>query len=74
MWTRAAVDFISANQNEPFFLYLAHNMPHLPLHASPAFLGKSEKGLYGDVIMELDWSVGEIVKTFKEEGIYDHTI
>ncbi|WP_164111667.1 MULTISPECIES: sulfatase [Sphingobacterium] len=60
--------------DRPFFMYIAHNMPHTPLHASPEFRGKSELGLYGDVIMELDWSVGEIVKTLKEEGIYDNTI
>lgn len=49
-------------------------MPHKPLHPSPAFVGKSKLGIYGDVIMELDWSVGEIVKTLKEEGIYENTI
>ena len=49
-------------------------MPHTPLHASPAFQGKSKKGLYGDVIMELDWSVGEVVKTLKEQNIYENTI
>ena len=59
---------------EPFFIYLAHNMPHEPLYASENFKGKSKKGIYGDVIMELDWSVGEIVKTLKEENIFDNTI
>jgi len=73
-YTEEAIGQIKDHKDQPFFIYLAHNMPHLPLHASPAFLGKSEKGLYGDVIMELDWSVGEIVKTLKEEGIYDHTL
>lgn len=73
-YTEEAIRQIKDHKNQPFFIYLAHNMPHLPLHASPAFLGKSEKGLYGDVIMELDWSVGEIVKTLKEEGVYDHTL
>ena len=73
-YTEEAIRQIKGHKDQPFFIYLAHNMPHLPLHASPAFLGKSEKGLYGDVIMELDWSVGEIVKTLKEEGIYDHTL
>lgn len=49
-------------------------MPHTPLFASPAFEGKSKKGVYGDVIMELDWSAGEIIKALKEEGIYENTI
>lgn len=49
-------------------------MPHTPLFASENFKGKSKKGLYGDVIMELDWSAGEIVNALKEEGIYDSTI
>ncbi len=73
-YTEEAIRQIKGHKDQPFFIYLAHNMPHFPLHASPAFQGKSEKGLYGDVIMELDWSVGEIVKTLKEEGIYDHTL
>src|SRR5699024_5233257 len=63
-----------AGEDQPFFIYLAHNMPHVPLHASSTFKGKSEKGLYGDVIMELDWSVGRIIKALKEEGVYHNTI
>src|SRR5690606_32577597 len=54
-------------QGKPFFIYLAHNMPHLPLFVSEDFEGKSGQGLYGDVIMELDWSLGEIVRVLKEE-------
>lgn len=73
-YTDEAVKLIRERKNKPFFLYLAHSMPHLPLHASPAFRGKSELGLYGDVIMELDWSAGEIVKVLKAEGIYENTI
>ena len=73
-YTDEAVKLIKERKNKPFFLYLAHSMPHLPLHASPAFRGKSELGLYGDVIMELDWSAGEIVKALKAEGIYENTI
>jgi arylsulfatase A len=73
-YTDEAVKLIKENSKKPFFLYVAHSMPHLPLHASPAFKGKSELGLYGDVIMELDWSAGEIIKALKEEGIYDNTI
>jgi arylsulfatase A-like enzyme len=75
MYTEETVAQIkNRNKDNPFFIYLAHNMPHTPLFASESFLGKSEIGLYGDVIMELDWSVGEIVKTLKEEGIYENTI
>ena len=60
--TGRSVDFIRKNRDRPFFLYLAHPMPHVPLAVSERFKGKSEQGLYGDVMMELDWSVGEIVK------------
>jgi arylsulfatase A-like enzyme len=75
MYTEEAVRQIKDRSMEaPFFLYLAHSMPHTPLYASEKFLGKSKKGLYGDVIMELDWSAGEIVKALKEEGIFDNTI
>ncbi|MCP3931525.1 MAG: sulfatase [Bacteroidetes bacterium] len=73
-YTEEFVRIIKERDTAPFFIYLAHNMPHLPLYASEAFAGKSEKGLYGDVIMELDWSVGEIVKALKEEDIYENTL
>jgi arylsulfatase A-like enzyme len=73
-YTDKAIDFIDRNQTQPFFLYLAHNMPHVPLYASPKFLGSSERGLYGDVVQELDWSVGEIIKTLKEKGLWDNTL
>ena len=73
-YTEEAIRQIKNRAEKPFFIYLAHNMPHTPLHASPAFKGKSENGLYGDVIMELDWSAGEIIKTLKDEGIYENTI
>ena len=63
IYTREATRFIRDNKDRPFFLYLAHSMPHVPIAASEKFAGKSEQGLYGDVIMEIDWSVGEIVKT-----------
>ena len=75
MYTNEAVKQIKKRKKEhPFFMYLAHNMPHVPLHVSEAFSGKSKKGLYGDVIMELDWSMGEIVKALKEEEVYENTI
>lgn len=73
-YTEEAVSQIRNRGKKPFFIYLAHNMPHEPLHASPSFKGKSKKGLYGDVIMELDWSAGEIVRVLKEEGIYENTL
>ncbi|MFS4456822.1 sulfatase [Maribacter sp. 2304DJ31-5] len=73
-YTEETIRQIKNRGDKPFFLYLAHNMPHRPLHASSKFKGKSKKGLYGDVIMELDWSAGEIIKTLKEEGIYGNTI
>ena len=75
MYTEETVKQIKNRSKEkPFFIYLAHNMPHTPLSASEKFKGKSKKGLYGDVIMELDWSAGEIINTLKEEGIFDNTI
>ncbi len=73
-FTEKSVDFIRRHQQEPFFLYLAHAMPHVPLFCSEEFEGKSGKGLYGDVIMELDWSVGEVMKTLEEEGLRDNTL
>jgi arylsulfatase A-like enzyme len=60
-YTERAVKFIEQNQGRPFFLYLAHNMPHVPLSVSAKFRGKTERGLYGDVIAEIDWSVGQIM-------------
>ena len=59
-FTLAAQDFIRSNKDHPFFLYLAHAMPHFPEHASAAFQGKSAAGLYGDAVQELDWSVGQV--------------
>lgn len=72
--TEKAVDFIATRNSEPFFLYLAHPMPHVPLAASPRFKGKSSAGLFGDVIMELDWSVGEIVNILEKEGLSENTL
>ena len=60
-FTHAAKDFIQLHQDEPFFLYLAHAMPHVPIHASQEFRGRSAAGLYGDAVEELDWSVGQIL-------------
>jgi len=72
-YTEQAVRFITQNKEKPFFLYLAHNMPHVPLGASREFRGKSAGGLYGDVIEELDWSLGQILNTLKKLNIDEET-
>lgn len=74
MLTEKAVDFIIRKKKEPFFLYLAHPMPHVPLFVSDKFRGKSGRGLYGDVIMELDWSVGEVMGVLRENGLEETTL
>lgn len=73
-YTEAALQFIDAQRDRPFFLYLAHNMPHVPLFVSEKFAGKSKRGLYGDVIMELDWSVGQILARLKKLGLDERTL
>ncbi|MCL2692717.1 MAG: sulfatase [Rikenellaceae bacterium] len=73
-YTERAVRFITENRDRPFFIYLAHTMPHVPLFVSDKFAGKSEQGLYGDVMMELDWSLGEILKALKHNGLDDNTV
>ncbi len=73
-YTEEAVKFISENKDSPFFLYLPHTMPHIPLFASEQFKGKSKRGLYGDTIEEIDWSVGQILKSIKETGIDQKTL
>ena len=60
--------------DKPFFIYLAHNMPHVPIFASEKFRGKSRNGVYGDVVAELDWSVGEIVATLRDTGVLENTV
>ena len=72
-YTERAVQFIEKNKQRPFFLYLAHNMPHVPLHVSDKFRGKTERGLYGDVIAEIDWSVGQVLQTLERNGLRDST-
>jgi len=74
-YTEEAIGFIKASKRggKSFFLYMPHTMPHIPLYASPAFEGRSDAGLYGDCIEEIDWSVGEIIKTLKAEGIDKNT-
>jgi arylsulfatase A-like enzyme len=73
-YTERAISFLKKNQSKPFFLYLAHTMPHVPLHVSDRFKGTSELGLFGDVIQELDWSVGEIFRTLRELKLDDNTL
>ncbi len=73
-YTEEAVAFIRSNKDRPFFLYLAHNMPHVPLFASKEFAGKSPRGLYGDVVEELDWSVGRVLQTIRDEKLQQRTL
>jgi arylsulfatase A len=73
-YTAEATKFIKKSKGKPFFLYFPHSMPHVPLYASNEFEGKSEAGLYGDVIEELDWSVGQILKTLEEQDLDENTI
>jgi arylsulfatase len=72
--TERSTDFIRKHSDEPFFLYLAHPQPHVPLFASEDFRGKSGQGLYADVIMEIDWSVGQILETLESEGLSENTL
>lgn len=74
LYTQKSLAFIEENKDNPFFLYLPHAMPHVPLFVSDKFLGKSERGLYGDVIAEIDWSTGQILGKLRELGIDDNTI
>jgi len=73
-FTAKALEFISANQSRPFFLYLAHVMPHVPLFAGQRFSGTSRRGRYGDTVEELDWSVGEILARIQKLGIANDTL
>lgn len=73
-YTQHAVDFIQRKKDSPFFLYVAHSMPHVPLYVSDQFRDKSGAGLYGDVIMEIDWSVGEIIKALKANHLDENTL
>lgn len=74
LYTEYAVDFINRNKKNPFFLYLAHSMTHVPLAVSDKFTGKSKQGLFGDVVMEIDWSVGEIINTLQKNGLTENTL
>jgi arylsulfatase A-like enzyme len=73
-FTERTLAFIKKKPENPFFVYLAHPMPHVPLYVSEKFEGKSEQGLYGDVMMEIDWSVGQVIQTLKETGLEENTL
>ena len=73
-YTEEALGFIERHREQPFFLYLAHTMPHVPLGASSRFRGRSERGLYGDVIEEIDWSVGAVLDSLRRLGIESRTM
>lgn len=73
-FTERALNFIRKNKNKPFFMYVPHPLPHVPLAASSKFRGKSERGIYGDVMMEIDWSVGQIMDELKKQGLDKNTL
>jgi arylsulfatase A len=73
-YTERAVRFIERHRDRPFFLYVPHSMPHVPIHASAPFDGRTGQGLYGDVIAELDWSVGEILRAIARQGLDQRTL
>lgn len=74
LYTERAVDFIGRHKDEPFFFYLAHSMPHVPIFASSRVRGKTGFGLYADVIAELDWSVGEVLAALKRHHLEENTL
>ncbi len=73
-YTAEAVQFIEQHRDQPFFVYLPHTMPHVPLYVSDRFKGKSKAGLYGDVVETIDWGMGEILGALERLGLDDHTI
>ena len=73
-YTEQALRFIEHSKDAPFFLYMPHTFPHIPLAASARFRGKSVNGLYGDVVEELDWSVGEVLAAVRKHGLDNHTV
>src|SRR5690349_13947957 len=74
MYTERAVRFVERHRTGPFFLYLAHAMPHVPLFVSDTFKGKTGQGLYGDVIAEIDWSVGQVLDAVKRANLDTDTL
>ena len=73
-YTERAVSFIERNKDRPFFLYVPHTMVHVPLHVSDKFRGKTQRGLFGDVVEEVDWSVGQILGAIKQNGLDEDTL
>ena len=73
-YTDEALRFIREKKSQPFFLYFPHTFPHVPLFTSPQFRGRSARGLYGDVVEELDWSVGQVLSTLRSEGLAENTL
>ncbi len=73
-YTQRAVQFIEKNKDRPFFIYLPHSMVHVPLYVSDKFRGKSQRGLFGDVVMEIDWSVGQIMETLRKHQLDRRTL
>ena len=73
-YTERAVAFIEKNKSRPFFLYVPHSMVHVPLYVSDKFRGKSKRGLFGDVMMEVDWSVGQILGAIRKNGLEKNTL
>ena len=73
-YTERAVSFIKKNKDNPFFVYLPHSMVHVPLYVSDKFKGKSGAGLFGDVMMEVDWSAGEIMKVLRKHDLHKNTL
>ena len=73
-YTEHAVSFIERNKDRPFFLYVPHTMVHVPLHVSDKFRGKTARGLFGDCVEEIDWSVGQILDALKKNGLDDNTL
>ncbi|QKZ14685.1 sulfatase [Spirosoma sp. KUDC1026] len=72
--TEKAVSFIKRHKKSPFFLYVPHPLPHVPLAVSPKFKGKTQRGIFGDVLTELDWSVGQIMNELKQQGLDKNTL
>ena len=73
-FTERAVAFIEKSKDQPFFLYLPHPMVHVPLFCSPEFEGKSGKGLFADVMLEIDWSIGRLMETLEKHGLTENTL
>jgi arylsulfatase A-like enzyme len=73
-YTREAVEFIREQHENPFFLYLAHSLPHVPLFRDEPFVGHSRSGLYGDVIEEIDWSVGQVLQELRRQAVAEKTM